>query len=138
MSNPGKIRGTRWESQIVDYLRRKGALYVERRALGGAKDRGDISGLPGVVIEAKNAAKILLSSWLDEANTERDNDGARFGVAWFHRSGRADPGKGYVVMDGDTFVDLLRCAGYFPPEAPSPGSASTAPGDANNFHTAIH
>lgn len=107
-----KRKGTAWESTIVDYLRGSGVPHAERRALNGAKDRGDIAGLPGVVIEAKSAAQVTLASWLDEAHAERANDGASVGVVWFKRRGRASAGQGYVLMDGATLVQLLREAGY--------------------------
>lgn len=107
-----KRKGTSWESAIVDYLRASGVPHAERRALNGAKDRGDIAGLPGVVVEAKSAAQVQLAAWLEEAKAERDNDGAEVGVVWFKRRGKGSPADGYVLMDGATLVDLLKAAGY--------------------------
>lgn len=112
MSNPSKRKGTSWESTIVDYLKTRGWLHAERRALAGNQDRGDIAGIPGVVIEAKNANRTELGSWLDEAKTETRNDHADLGVVWFKRRGRTSAGDGYVLMDGATFVWLLNSAGY--------------------------
>jgi hypothetical protein len=86
--------------------------HAERRARNGAKDRGDIAGIAGVVIEAKSAARTQLAAWLDEAETERVNDGAGIAVVWAHRRGKGSPGQGYVVMTGDTLVKLLAEAGY--------------------------
>ncbi len=105
-------KGTGWESRIVDTLRAHGWPHAERRALAGSSDRGDIAGLPGVVIEAKSAARVELAAWLDEANKERDNDGADLGVVWFHRRGKGSPEQGFVLMDGDTLMALLTAAGY--------------------------
>ncbi len=107
-----KRKGTAWESTIVDYLRGAGAPHAERRALNGAKDRGDVAGIPGVVIEAKNAKTVELGVWLDEAHAERANDGADIGVVWFKRRGRTSPAAGYVLMDGATLIQLLTAAGY--------------------------
>lgn len=112
MANRSKDKGTGWETSIVGYLVGAGVVNAERRALCGGSDRGDIAGLPGVVIEAKNAAKVELAGWLDEANRERDNDGADIGVVWFKRRGKTSPGAGFVLMDGSTLVKLLRAAGY--------------------------
>ena len=67
--------------------------HAERRALNGNQDRGDIAGVPGCVIEAKNAKTINLAGWLDEANLERDNDRADLGVVWFKRRGKVSPGR---------------------------------------------
>jgi hypothetical protein len=110
--NRNKARGTAWESRVVAYLQGCGWPHVERRALNGAKDRGDIAGIPGVVIEAKSAATFRLAEWLDEATIEAANDGADIGVVWFKRKGKTDVGAGYVLMSGETFADLLNSAGY--------------------------
>lgn len=107
-----KAKGTRFESAIVDFLRGRGFPHAERRALNGTKDRGDISGIPGVVIEAKSQARHSLAEWLEEAEVERDNANARIGAVWFKRRGFTSPGRGYVLMDGATFTDLLRLAGW--------------------------
>jgi hypothetical protein len=107
-----RAKGTAWESTIVNYLQGRGWVHAERRALAGALDKGDIAGVPGVVIEAKNCKQINLAQFLTEANTERANAGAAIGVAWVKRRGKASAGDGYVVMDGDTFTQLLKDAGY--------------------------
>lgn len=108
-------KGTRWETKIVDYLRTVGAPHAERRARNGAKDRGDVAGIPGVVIEAKCAVRTELASWLDEAEVERANDRAALGVVWHHRRGKGSPAAAYVTMTGATLVHLLAAAGYLAP-----------------------
>lgn len=110
--NRPKIKGTRWESAIVDYLRSNGVPHAERRASNGTKDRGDVAGIPGVVTEAKCAARMELAAWLDEAEAERVNDGAALAAVWSKRRGRASPGDGYVTISGATWVRLLAEAGY--------------------------
>lgn len=110
-----RVKGTRWESAIVAYLQAVGVPYAERRALAGATDRGDIAGIPGVVIEGKCAARVELAEWLDEAEAERVNAGAAVGVVWFKRRGKASAGDGFVLLSGATLVQLLRDAGYLPP-----------------------
>lgn len=111
MVNKSKAKGTAWESRIVDYLRPYWP-HVERRTLGGNKDRGDIAGLAGVVVEAKDCRTITLGAWLDEAEVEKHNDHADVGVVWAKRRGKTDPGAGFVVMTGQQFVELLTAAGY--------------------------
>ncbi len=108
--NRSKQLGTLWETAVVNFLREHGWPHVERRTLGGAKDRGDIAGIIGLVIECKNAARILPGPWLKEAHAERDNDGADLGVVWAKRRGKSSAGDGYVVMDGHTFAHLLKQA----------------------------
>lgn len=109
-----KAKGTRWETAIVDYLRGIGWVHAERRALHGSADRGDIAGLAGVVIEAKNQERHSLAEWVDEAVAEGDNARADVAVVWAHRRGKASPADGYVVMTGTQFVSLLIDAGYLP------------------------
>lgn len=117
MVNRSKAKGTSWESAIVDFLRSYGWPHVERRTLNGAADRGDIAGIPGVVIEAKSVKTITLGAFVDEAGKERANDRADLGVAWIKRRGKTSAEHGYVVMDGAQFAWLLRQAGYHPESA---------------------
>lgn len=109
-----KARGTAWETAIVTYLRARGWPHAERRALAGKDDKGDIAGVAAgaVCIEAKNAARLELAAWLDEATVETRNADARIGAVWIRRRGRTSPADGYIVMDGHTFTQLLEEAGY--------------------------
>jgi Holliday junction resolvase len=107
-----KRKGTSWERAVVDFLISSGWPHAERRALHGTQDKGDVVGIPGVVIEAKSQARHSLAEWLDEAEVERVNASARIGVAWFKRRGHTSAAKGYVLMTGDTFAQLLREAGW--------------------------
>jgi sugar phosphate isomerase/epimerase len=109
----GKAKGTRHESNIVAFLRANGFPWADRVPLSGARDRGDVTIGPGSpVIEAKNQQRYSWAEWLDEALAEAANADAPFGVVWAHRRGRSNAGDGYVVMDGRTFVHLLREAGF--------------------------
>ena len=112
MVNRSKIKGTMWESTLRDYLQRSGWPTVERLPLGGANDRGDLAGIPDVVIEAKaEAGWDHLGVAIAEAERERVNARAALGVVWRKRIGSTSAANGYVVMTGATFVDLLRRAG---------------------------
>ncbi|MEU5549223.1 hypothetical protein ABZ738_05590 [Micromonospora sp. NPDC047793] len=110
-----KRKGTAWESAVTEFLRQHGVPHAERRTLNGAKDRGDIAGIPGVVIECKNEKTATLASYVTEAETERANDGARIGLAWVKRRGKTSPGDAYVLMTGDNLIRLLVDAGYITP-----------------------
>lgn len=107
-----KARGTAWETAIVRWLAAHGWPHAERRQLHGQHDRGDIAGIIGVVIEAKDCGAMKLAEWLTEAEVERGNDGATVGVVWHKRRGKASPGEAYVTMTGETFAHLLRESGY--------------------------
>ncbi|MFF3324921.1 hypothetical protein [Streptomyces sp. NPDC002889] len=103
-----KRKGTAAETAIVNYLRTMGFVHAERRALNGTQDRGDIAGIPAVVIEAKNCARQELAAWVTEAEVERDNDRASLGVVWHKRRGKGHPGDWFVTMSGQQFAYLLR------------------------------
>src|SRR5215475_9119314 len=105
-----RAKGTAAETAVVGYLQSMGFPHAERRALNGAKDRGDVAGIPATVIEVKNQVKAELAEWLKEAEAERDNDHAAWGVVWHRRRGKAFPGQWYVTMTGADFVQLLRGA----------------------------
>jgi hypothetical protein len=107
-----KKAGTSWESAIVAALIDAGWPHAERRRLQGVNDRGDIAGVPGVVIEAKNTKAVDLAGAVTEAHRERDNAGAAIGAAWLKRRGKTAAVDGYVVLDGHTFLQLLKEAGY--------------------------
>jgi hypothetical protein len=103
-----RSKGTAWETAICRYLVESGFPGVERRALAGVADRGDIAGLTDWVIEAKNCARTELGSWVDEAAIEAANADVPYGVVWHHRRGKGSPADGFVTMRGADFVQLLR------------------------------
>lgn len=107
MTNRNKTKGSAWERAIVDHLRTAGWPFAERRLAGAAKDRGDIAGVVGVVIEAKNTATRKLAEWIEETETERVNDNAWLGVVWHKRTGKGSAADGYVTMTGAQFTELL-------------------------------
>jgi hypothetical protein len=112
MSNASKRKGTTYESECVDVLRTHGAPHAERRTLGGAHDRGDIAGVPGVVFECKAEAKLDLPGYLREAEKERGNDKADVAVVWIKKRGKTSALDGYMVMTPRDGLYLLRQAGY--------------------------
>lgn len=69
-----KDKGTTAEREVVRYLQNWWPA-AERRALNGGKDRGDVAGVPGVVIEVKAAKTQLIGPWKRETLTEMANAG---------------------------------------------------------------
>lgn len=112
MANPSKTKGTAWESAVTAFLIEAGWPYAERRALAGNLDKGDIAGVPAVMIECKAEKAITLGTYAAEVAVEKANANAKVGVAWIKRRGKASARDGYVVMDGAQFVELLKAAGY--------------------------
>lgn len=88
MSNPSKAAGTRYETRICLYLRDKLCdRRIERRALHGSADMGDLYGLRAHgfegIVECKSYRSWSLSDlarWLRETTDERENAGAGFAL----------------------------------------------------------
>lgn len=80
-----KQKGTAAETAVVRYLRSIFAgpnlpafPNVERRALSGGKDMGDVAGIPGWIIEVKAAETLKLAEWQRETLTEKANANANY------------------------------------------------------------
>jgi hypothetical protein len=106
-------KGTRFETAVARYLSAALGGGVERRAKHGRDDRGDLSGvflrgLP-VVVECKDRRRMELPAWLGEAEAERGNADAAYGVVVHHRAGRgaASMADQYVTMTLGTFAAML-------------------------------
>lgn len=107
-----KAAGTSFETSVVTYLQQTVSDRIERRRLSGAFDRGDISGLyhadQRLVVECKNyGGRIIASTWLNEAEVERNNDGALAGFVVAKRKGTTDPAKQIVLMTLENLTALL-------------------------------
>lgn len=109
MVNKPKQKGTAAESAVVSFLRTAGFPYAERLALQGGKDRGDITGVPGIVFEVKAVQEYAFSAWLTEARVERDNAGADFGmvIAKPRLVGTGKTGQWYALMYSFDYLALV-------------------------------
>lgn len=106
-------KGTAFETQVVTYLASALGTAIERRAKHGTKDRGDISGVfiggKPCVIECKNRKQTKMAEWLGEAEVERGNADAEYGVVIHKRQGigAARMGETYVTMTLETFAAII-------------------------------
>lgn len=100
-----KAKGRAAENAVAEFM---GRFWpgVERRRLNGVHDRGDIAGVPNTVIEVKSGSRIDLAGWLAEAEQERVNDGASFGVVVVKPKGVTDASRFYAVMRFDQWCRL--------------------------------
>lgn len=112
MVNKPKRKGTAAESAVVSFLRTAGFPYAERLALQGGKDRGDITGIPGIVIEVKAEDCYSWSGWLREATHERENAHSDFGVVVSKPRGigATKAGQWYAGMYAKDFALLFSAA----------------------------
>lgn len=101
-----RAKGTAAESAVVAYLQANGFSYAERRALAGINDKGDISGVPGWVIEVKNCSQASVGAWLIEASIEATNASVDCYCVWHKRAGKGSPGDWYVTVPAEVFVTL--------------------------------
>lgn len=114
-----KQKGTAAESALVKFLAGQGFPYAERRALTGANDQGDITGIPGLCMEVKNHSTYKFPAWLKETEIERKNAKADFGILVVkpHGIGMTTDkvGQWWALMPMQAMMDLLREAGYGDP-----------------------
>lgn len=113
-----KAKGRMVEQALVAYLRDHGYPYAERRRLSGAHDRGDIAGVPGVVIEVKSAAEWKPVQWCRELVTEMHNDGAAAGFVAARPKATPDPEQWIALLPLPLVLELLRAAGHAAPTEP--------------------
>jgi len=105
MANPSKNKGTTFETLMVNYFKQFWPR-AERRALSGALDKGDVSGLP-VPLELKNCKSIDLAGWTKEAKKEAENALAPFCPVIHNRRGKGDPALQWVTIEAWVLVELL-------------------------------
>lgn len=111
-----KDAGTRFERLVADYLAGRLGSDIDRQVKTGSDDTGDIRGVSmagrGIAIECKDyQGRHELPKWLREAETERRNRGAEYGVVVWKRRGTAIPGEQFVTMTLETFAAMLAGAG---------------------------
>lgn len=111
--NSAKAAGRWLERVTAEYLARHlGDDRIERRRQGGAKDRGDITGVyfmcGRIVVECKEyGGRLMAGPWVDEAETERGNDDALAGLIVAKRRATTNPGDQYVLMTLRELVALM-------------------------------
>jgi hypothetical protein len=107
MTNPNKAKGSKWELDVARYFNERGFPEVERRYGAGATlDKGDINGVKDTVVEAKNWAKISLSTIMDETLVEQKNAKKKFGIAVIKRRNK-NVSQAYVMMTLENWIDLF-------------------------------
>jgi len=110
--NRPRVAGTRFESAVVAFLE-PWFPHVERRALHGKLDRGDLLGVVGWALELKAERALDPSAALREAEVAARNSGATWCAAILKR--RSKPvGEALVVMTLRQWADLVAFADGLP------------------------
>jgi hypothetical protein len=103
-----KQKGTLAETAVADFLRQTFPA-VERRALAGVNDKGDLSNVPFSVVEVKNQRSYKIHEWMKETEIERINAGEELGVLVIKPNGVgvANVDKWWAVVSLDTITALI-------------------------------
>ena len=105
MVNPSRQKGTAFETLVVDYLRQH-FPYAMRHPLHGTVDLGDVHGVPGLVVQCKNAKRTELSEWIKSAHEQAANAGVSYGIVVHKRRGKAHAEEQFVTLTLDDFVAM--------------------------------
>lgn len=115
MSNPNKIKGDRFEWDLVNYTTEAledSELTVERTRAGYARDHGDVLiMLPNnqtlATLQAKNRNRWELPAWLEATLEQGRNVRARYAVLIVKRTRIADVGRSFAIMPVEMVLRLL-------------------------------
>lgn len=124
MTNRPKDVGTAFETACARWLARRLGQRVERRALHGTKDEGDLgwlrssTGLDGIVEckagrQAEAAAPADVAEWRRQTDAERGNAGAGFALLVLKTRSVGEARFGRTRCDV-TLADLCRLFGMRP------------------------
>ena len=107
-----KAAGATFERSVADYLSSALGGEIDRQVKMGAKDTGDIRGVylhgKKVVLECKDyGGRHELPEWIAEAETERGNADAEYGVVVWKRRGKGKAKDQYVTMTLETFAQMV-------------------------------
>jgi hypothetical protein len=107
LTSPQKRKGSAAELAVAKWLRKLGWIHAERSRAGWQDDRGDIDGLPGIVIEVKAEKKFDLPGYLRELEVEIENAKAWTGTVIIKRRGSTNVDDWYAVMPAKIWAELL-------------------------------
>ena len=112
MTNRAKQKGTAWESACAEAAR-PWWPWIERRALQGIADKGDLTH-PTIVFQCKANPREHTSpaEMLAEVDKQMANAGVDVGFVWRKTIGKTSALDGLVIMRPAVLFDLLKKAGY--------------------------
>lgn len=101
-----KQKGARFERQLASRFREYG--YDTRRTAqycGNTGDASDVTGLPGIHIEAKHQEQMRLYEWMAQAKRDAAAGGGETLPAVFHKKNNAEI---LVTMELEDWMNLYR------------------------------
>lgn len=118
MVNAPRRKGTRAETAFVAWMHAQGETQVERHALHGSRDLGDITGIPSHVVSVKfvgSGKPMTLSGWVNDLEVMKANVNRRTpelelpsGIIVVRRPGYPDVGDWYAVQRVADWWDLFK------------------------------
>jgi len=109
MANPSGRKGTKGETDRVNYFKSRGWKYATRIPKAGAKDKGDMildQAVP-VMIESKETKSFTPSTFISEMEDQIIHAQAEFGFVIVKKKGTTDVGKYYCLTTVDQIMSLL-------------------------------
>lgn len=106
MAVNSKQKGARFERLLASKFREHG--YDARRTAqycGNSGDAADVTGLPGIHVEAKHAEQMRLYEWMAQAKRDAEAGGNESLPAVFHKKNNAEI---LVTMELEAWMHLYR------------------------------
>lgn len=102
-----KQKGARFERLLASKFREYGYDKARRTAqyCGNTGDASDVTGLPGLHIEAKHQERMQLYDWMAQAKRDAKAGGGNKLPAVFHKKNNAEI---LVTMEFDDFMTIYR------------------------------
>lgn len=104
MANANKRKGTLWESNVREFLNSSG--NDAHRVAQAGEDVGDVFLNSEFTLQCKDVAASRYAEWLRSAKEQAVAAGRRWGIV-VHKRRQKGAGDGYVVMDLDTFAEIV-------------------------------
>lgn len=98
--------GTEFETATVNYLHENGFPAAVRTGSAAYGD-GDITGIPGLVIENKRQVKMDLSGWLNQVTKSADRRGKNEIPIVVHKRRGKNISQAYCTLSLESLVKLI-------------------------------
>lgn len=116
-----KDKGTKAETDVVNWARSKGFHNPARIVQYGNKDHGDVQLAPNIMAQIKDGytegrepSDYLIGQWLGKLDEQKKHGGWEHTVLVHKRKGKGSPDDWRWYIDGPTFARLT--CGTFQPE----------------------
>ncbi len=100
-------RGTRFETDTVNYLHESGFPSAVRTGSAAYGD-GDIAGIPGIVLENKDQARMDLSGWLNQATKSAERRNKNEIPIVVHKRRGKNVAQAYCTLSLESLVKLIK------------------------------